>query len=93
MNKKKNTDENKSWNVPCPPTGQCTGIGVKEIGDDASGWNSWLRRDRRIEGKERLEKIEFGATIARLKISFPLDLSLFFFLQVVAAGGRYSLLR
>lgn len=33
------------------PTGQCTGIGVKEVGDDAARWDPRLRGNRRIEGK------------------------------------------
>lgn len=35
------------------PTGQCTGVGVKEVGDDASWWNTWIRGNRCIEGNNR----------------------------------------
>lgn len=39
-----------------PPTGQCTGIRVKEVGDDAPRRDAWLCGNRRSEGNRPLRK-------------------------------------
>lgn len=51
-------------NKPClffSPTGQCTGIGVKEVGDDAPRRDARLRGNRRPQGKPASSSSE-GAT-------------------------------
>lgn len=47
--------------MPFSPTGQCTGIGVKEVGDDAPRWDARLRGNRRPQGKPASSSSE-GAT-------------------------------